>query len=45
MQRYFNQILPLSLIQPVKTGMRKTNTDPICISGFIFFFVAVKINN
>lgn len=45
MQRYFNQILPLSLTQTGKTGMRKINTDTMYVSGLIFLFVAVQINN
>lgn len=41
MQRCFDQTLPLSLTQPGETGMRKTNTDPMDVSGLIFCFVAV----
>lgn len=41
MQRYFNQILPLSLTQPGETGMNKTNRDPMYVLDLIFFFVAV----
>lgn len=37
MQRYFDQILPLSLTQPGERGMRKTDTDPRYGSGLIFF--------